>query len=367
MSQRITVHDKKEQPIYDILIEMDYGKLCGEFQKLHSMERKICIVTESTVGSYYAEQVKELLLPVSKKVEIFSFLAGEERKNLATVQDLYRFLILHQFERKDLLVALGGGVVGDLTGYTAATYLRGVDFVQLPTSLLAQVDSSIGGKTGVDFDCYKNMVGAFYQPKLVYMNLNVLLTLTEKEYLSGMGEIIKHGLIRDAQYYQWLLTHMEWIRKRELPVLEQMIFVSCQIKRDVVEHDPKEQGERALLNFGHTLGHAIERLMHFSLLHGECVGLGMLAAYRIGVNRGTLTEQGYQELYLLLKELGMAVSIEGLSAQEIIAVSKSDKKMELGKVKVILLEKTGHAYIDRTVSDMEMETALKQIGAWGKE
>lgn len=363
MSQKITVHDQKEQPIYDILIENDYSKLGEELQKLHSMERKICIVTESTVGGYYVKQVEELLLPVSKRVEVFSFLAGEERKNLATVQELYRFLILHQFERKDLLLALGGGVVGDLTGYAAATYLRGIDFIQLPTSLLAQVDSSIGGKTGVDFDCYKNMVGAFYQPKLVYINLSVLHTLTEKEYLSGMGEIIKHGLIKDAVYYQWLLNQMELIRKRDLTVLEQMISVSCQIKRQVVEHDPKEQGERALLNFGHTLGHAIERLMNFSLLHGECVGLGMLASYRIGVNRGMLTEQGYQQLYQLLEKLGMAVSIEGLSAQKIIEISKNDKKMEQGKVKFILLEKIGHAYIDRTVSDSEMETALKQIGA----
>lgn len=365
MSQRMTVH-YEEKPIYDIVIERDYKKLCEELEKLHISERKLCIVTESTVGNYYAELVKEILLPAAKSVEIFTFPAGEANKNLATVQHLYEFLILHQFERKDLLLALGGGVVGDLTGYAAATYLRGVDFVQLPTSLLAQVDSSIGGKTGVDFDCYKNMVGAFYQPKLVYMNLDVLNTLTEKEYLSGMGEIIKHGLIRDAVYYQWLVEHLDAIRKRDLTVLEQMIARSCQIKRSVVEQDPKEKGERALLNFGHTLGHAIERLMNFSLLHGECVGLGILAASRIGVNRGNLTEQEYQQIYHLLKELDMAVSIEGLSAQEIITVSKNDKKMEQGKIKFILLEKIGQAYIDRTVTDLEMEQALKQIGVQDK-
>lgn len=366
MSQRITIHEN-ERPIYDIVIEQDYKKLGEELQKLHCSERKLCIVTESTVGGYYAKKVKEVILPYAKAVEVFTFPAGEASKNLTTVQHLYEFLILHRFERKDLLLALGGGVVGDLTGYAAATYLRGVDFVQLPTSLLAQVDSSIGGKTGVDFDCYKNMVGAFYQPKLVYMNLEVLHTLTEKEYLSGMGEIIKHGLIRDLNYYQWLLEHLDLIRKRDLAVLEQMITVSCQIKQKVVERDPKEKGERALLNFGHTLGHAIERLMNFSLLHGECVGLGMLAAYRIGVNRGTLTEQGYQEIFHLLKELGMVVSAEGLSAQEIVTVSKNDKKMEQGRVKFVLLEKIGQAYIDWTVTDSEMETALEQIGARSRE
>jgi len=362
MAQRITVH-YEEKPIYDIVIERDYRKLADEIITLDTLERKLCIVTESTVGGFYAEKVRESLLPVARQVEVFTFLAGEASKNLDTVQKLYEFLILHNFERKDMLLALGGGVVGDLTGYTAATYLRGVDFVQLPTSLLAQVDSSIGGKTGVDFNCYKNMVGAFYQPKLVYMNLEVLNSLTEREYLSGMGEIIKHGLIKDKSYYQWLLAHMTEIRKRNPDILEKMIAVSCQIKRDVVERDPKEKGERALLNFGHTLGHAIERLMNFSLLHGECVGLGMLAACRIGVSRGQLTEQEYQEVFELLKVLGMPVAIKGLSAREIVAVSKNDKKMEQGKIKFVLLQETGQAYVDRTVSDKEMEEALCQIGA----
>lgn len=364
MSQRITVH-QEEKPIYDIVIEKDYQKLKEELLKLHSLERKLCIVTESTVGNYYAEEVKESILPVTQIVEIFTFPAGEANKNLSVVQKLYEFLILHHFERTDLLLALGGGVVGDLTGYTAATYLRGIDFVQLPTSLLAQVDSSIGGKTGVDFDCYKNMVGAFYQPKLVYMNLSVLHTLTEKEYFSGMGEIIKHGFIQDREYYQWLLENKKKIKERTLLTLEQMITRSCQIKRCIVERDPKEKGERALLNFGHTLGHAIERLMNFSLLHGECVGLGMLAACRIGVHRGQVTEQTYQEMVSLFEEFGMATFIEGLSAQEIVAVSKNDKKMEQGKIKFILLEEVGKAYIDRTVTDREMEQALIEIGAKG--
>lgn len=366
MSQRITVH-YEEKPIYDIVIEKDYKELVGELEKLNISERKLCIVTESTVGSFYAERVKELLLPFACQVEVFPFPAGEANKNLATVQKLYEFLILHKFERKDLLLALGGGVVGDLTGYAAATYLRGVDFVQLPTSLLSQVDSSIGGKTGVDFDCYKNMVGAFYQPKLVYMNLETLHTLPEREYLSGMGEVLKHGLIKDSSYYEWLSAHMAEIRKRDLDTLEQMITVSCKIKREVVERDPKEKGERALLNFGHTLGHAIERLMNFSLLHGECVGLGMLAACQIGVNRGQLKKEEYQSIFDLLSGLGMPVLAEGLSAKEIVTVSKNDKKMEKGSIKFVLLEQVGQAYIDRTVCDKEMEEALYQIGAGHEE
>jgi len=193
MSKRITVHNKKAQPIYDIVIEKSFDLLCDELKKLGIEKKRLCIVTESKVGPLYAEEIAALLQNQAKEVHIFEFPYGESNKTLNTVQNLYEFLILHKFDRKDMLLALGGGVVGDLTGFTAATYLRGIDFVQIPTSLLAQVDSSIGGKTGVDFSAYKNMVGAFHQPKLVYMNLSVLNTLSDAEYLSGFGELIKHG------------------------------------------------------------------------------------------------------------------------------------------------------------------------------
>lgn len=186
------------------------------------------------------------------------FEAGESQKNLDTVKMIYEKLILAKFDRKDLLVALGGGVTGDITGFTAATYLRGIDFVQIPTSLLAQVDSSIGGKTGVDFDSYKNMVGAFHMPKLVYINVSTLTTLSDEQFISGMGEIIKHGLIKDSAYFDWLIENHDRILARDKDVLMEMIRVSCNIKRVVVENDPTEKGDRALLNFGHTLGHAIE-------------------------------------------------------------------------------------------------------------
>ncbi len=349
------------KPSYEIVIEKDYGKLAEKLSGLSIENRKLCIVTETTVGAYYAEEVKKLLEPHAKSVMVHTFPAGEANKNLSIVQELYRDLIEHKFERSDMLLALGGGVVGDLTGYTAATYLRGIDFVQLPTSLLSQVDSSIGGKTGVDFDSYKNMVGAFYQPKLVYMNLAALKTLSDREYLSGMGEIIKHGLIKDASYYQWLSERLTQIRDKDLSVLEEMIYRSCEIKRAVVENDPKEKGERALLNFGHTLGHAIEKLMNFSLLHGECVGLGMLAAAQISLERGLIDRALYDSVYNMLTELNLPVSVQGIAAEDVIEASKNDKKMEQGKVKFILLNGCGEAFIDRTVSADEMKKALNSI------
>ena len=260
-----------------------------------------------------------------------------------------------------MLVALGGGVVGDLTGFAAATYLRGVDFIQIPTTLLSQVDSSIGGKTGVDFACYKNMVGAFHQPKLVYMNISALRTLTDEQFVCGMGEILKHGLIKDSAYYEWTINHMFEIKEREISVLKQMISRSCEIKRDVVEKDPTEKGERALLNFGHTLGHAIEKLKNFTLMHGQCVAIGYLAAAYISWKRNLISTEEFFEIRDMNIGFGLPVFLEGLDASEIIAATRSDKKMEKGRVKFILLKGIGKAYIDRTVTDAEMMEAVNYL------
>ncbi|MCI8372047.1 MAG: 3-dehydroquinate synthase [Lachnospiraceae bacterium] len=360
MSKDIMVH-YEGNPAYSILIEQDYNKLSGELKKIGYENRRICIVCDSHVSPLYSELVKKELLKVSGQVSIFTFPAGEEHKNLDTVKELYTFLIEHKFDRKDLLAALGGGVTGDLTGYVAATYLRGIDFIQLPTSVLAMVDSSIGGKTGVDFDSYKNMVGAFHQPKLVYMNLSVLDTLDLKQYYAGYGEILKHGLIRDLDYYVWLLQHMAEVYTHEPEVLEEVIYQSCLIKRDVVENDPKEKGERALLNFGHTLGHAIEKLKNFELLHGECVALGMVAASYISWKRGYIEKEEFLEIRDMMVAFRLPISLEGLEASAIVAATKLDKKMDGNNIKFILLKEVGCAEIDTTVTDEEMLEALDYL------
>lgn len=363
MSKRIPVKCEG-QSSYDIVIENSYQNLCKELERFHICNRKLCIVTETNVKSFYAEEIVKQLRPHAQEVIVFTFQAGEAHKNLDTVQVLYKTLIEHKFERTDMLLALGGGVTGDLTGYAAATYLRGIDFIQLPTSLLAQVDSSIGGKTGVDFEAYKNMIGAFYQPKLVYMNVTALLTLPQREYYSGMGEIIKHGLIKDKQYYQWLLFHIHLIKERDLSILEEMIEKSCQIKRAVVEKDPKEKGERALLNFGHTLGHAVEKLMNFTLLHGECVALGIVAASYLSYKRNGISIEELKEIEQVFCDLSMPVRLkktETLTENAIVEVSKSDKKMEQGIIKFILMRECGNAYIDKTVTEEEMREAISYI------
>ena len=252
--------------------------------------------TDSKVDELYGEEVLRLLEGKCVKAVKYVFPQGEASKTLDTVKDIYRFLIEEGFDRKDMLLALGGGVTGDITGYAAATYLRGIDYVQIPTTLLAQADSSIGGKTGVDFDGYKNMVGAFKMPRLVYMNLAALQTLEDRQYFAGFAEVMKHGLIKDAPFYEWLIENMYEICERDLTVLQEMMVRSCNVKRVVVEKDPTEQGDRALLNFGHTIGHAIEKAKGFGLYHGECVALGAVAAAYISWKRELLAMEEYYEI-----------------------------------------------------------------------
>lgn len=360
MHKNITVK-YNNLPVYDILLEQDYQFLYRELNKLDTANRKICVVTDSNLSKLYLNEVIEILKDYAKEVITFTFPAGESYKNLDTVYQLYERLIPSGFDRKDLLIALGGGVVGDLTGYAAATYLRGISFIQMPTSLLAMVDSSIGGKTGVDFQAYKNMIGAFHQPKSVYMNLKTLLSLSDAQYYSGFGEIIKHGLIKDKEYYVWLKEHIDAIKKRDMAVLEETIYRSCQIKREVVEKDPKELGERALLNFGHTIGHAVEKLMDFKLLHGECVAVGMVAAGYLSYKRNHITKEQYEDLVNVIRNFNLPVSVAGIKPEEVLHATFHDKKMDAGKINFILLSGIGKAYIDNTLTEAELLDAIAQI------
>lgn len=360
MNRRVDVK-KNNEHCYDIVINQGFDSITEEFDRLGIKGIKLCIVTDSNVGPIYAEQLKEVLERTGNKVYIFTIPAGEANKTLDVVQTVYTYLIEEHFERRDMIVALGGGVVGDLAGFTAATYLRGIDFIQVPTSLLAQVDSSIGGKTGVDFAKYKNMVGAFHMPRLVYINIDTLSTLSVRLFNSGFGEIIKHGLIKNREYFDYLDTNYEHIKTLEPEYIMETVYGSCLIKADVVNNDPTEKGERALLNFGHTLGHAVEKLMNFSLYHGECVALGMICASYISKERGYISEDDYAAIRKMLRKYGFPTKVEGLDIFSILEVSKSDKKMENGVVKFILLKQLGDAIIDKTVTYDEMTQSLKEI------
>lgn len=367
---RLSVSYQKK-PCYDIVFEHSFERLPEELQKLFPEEngenplkkKNLCVITDCNVDALFGAEIKKLLHGICKELSFYVIPAGEENKTLDTVSDIYRFLIGKKITRKDMLLALGGGVVGDITGFAAASYLRGIDFVQIPTTLLAQVDSSIGGKTGVDFEQYKNMVGAFHMPRLVYTNISTLKELDERQFASGFAEIMKHGLIRDRKYYEWLLENMYEIDDRDLDVLQEMVYRSCMIKRKVVEKDPTEQGERALLNFGHTIGHGIEKASNFSLLHGECVALGCIAAANISHMHDLIGEDEYLEIRDMFVPFHLPITLREITftAQEVVENTKSDKKNASGTLRFILLSRLGKAVIDETVTEKELLQAVEDL------
>lgn len=347
---------------YEIILKKDFSLLPSMLKELGFHKRRLCIISDDNVYALHGETLKDALKDVSGDIYSVIFKSGEDHKNLDTVREIYKALIGYKLDRKDLILALGGGVVGDMAGFASATYLRGIDFVQIPTTLLSCTDSSIGGKTGVDFDEFKNMVGAFHMPRLVYMNLSTLSTLDDRQFSSGMGEIIKHGLIKDADYYEWIINHFSEIGDREPEIISEMILRSLKIKRDVVEKDPYESGERALLNFGHTIGHAIEKYMNFSLLHGECVALGIIAAACISCKRGMLSTEELYEIRDMFVPFGLPITLPDDSDPEsILQLTRSDKKMDNNRIRFILLKKMGKAYIDTTVSDEEILTGIREL------
>lgn len=351
----------QNKPCYDIYIEDSFGALVDALEPFALADRKVCIVTDSNVNPLYGAEVEDMIGAISGECVRYVFPAGEESKTLDTVKEIYKFLIGNHFNRKDLLIALGGGVVGDLTGYTAATYLRGIEFIQIPTTLLSQADSSIGGKTGVDFDGYKNMVGAFYMPRLVYMNMATLQSLSDRQFYSGFAEVMKSALIKDGNFYEWLIDQMYEICERDVETLSEMVERSCIIKKLVVEKDPLEKGDRALLNFGHTIGHAIEKYMNFTMTHGECVALGCVAAAFISWKKNWLSMEEYYEIRDMFVPFYLPISIDNLDIEKVLQLTKSDKKAENGYIKFILLKKVGKALIDKTITDDEIREALQEL------
>lgn len=344
---------------YNIVFSFSFNDFSEEIQFLEVKNKKICIITDEKVESLYLNELKGKI--ECKNLVSFTIPVGEKSKNLDTIKNIYDFLVHNEFHRNDLLIALGGGVVGDITGFVAATYLRGIDYVQVPTTLLAQTDSSIGGKTGVDLDGYKNLIGSFKMPKLVYINVNVLKTLEDRQYFSGFSEVMKYGLIKDANFFEWLIENMYEICERNEEILLKMIKRSCEIKKIYVEKDPLEKGDRAILNFGHTIGHAIEKAKNFTLLHGECVSLGCVAAAFISWKKQLLSMDEYYEIRDMFVPFYLPISIDGIDPNEIVSLTKADKKMDTDFIKFILLKKIGKAVIDTTVTEQEILDAVNEI------
>ncbi len=352
----------EDKPCYNICFRPDFTDLLDTFNSnVNRQYDNICIVSDSNVAKLYLSEVISVFKQTNSNVCSFSFDAGEASKNLNTVNMLYEQLILKRFTRNSLLVALGGGVVGDLTGFAAATFLRGIDFIQIPTTLLSQVDSSVGGKTGVDYKGYKNMVGAFYMPRLVYMNLETLKSLDDYNFACGMAEVIKSALIADCNFYYWLKVNHDSIIKKDYESLLYMVRKCCEIKGHVVEIDPKEKGIRAHLNFGHTLGHAIEKLSNFKLGHGQCVSIGMVCAMHLSNKLGYTSDSDTEDVINTLKAFDLPVSVSDLSSDDILAASKSDKKMNGSKIKFIVLKSLGEAATYMDFTDEDLKYSIEQV------
>jgi 3-dehydroquinate synthase len=292
---------------------------------------------------------------------VYSFTAGEENKGMDTILGICGACIENGLDRKSMILALGGGVVGDMAGFAAAIYMRGIDFVQIPTTLLSQSDSSVGGKTGIDFMESKNILGAFHQPKLVYINVSTLKTLPHVQFVSGMGEVIKHGIIRDAEFYSFIKENSELIKSLDNETLIKMAKRNCGIKAEVVEQDEKENSLRAILNFGHTIGHAAESALNFTTTHGECVGIGMVAVSHLAVNRGLISQAVLDDIEAVLTEYGFRTRMALPPAEVIYDFMHKDKKKANGKLKFVLPTRIGDVMQTRDVTEEEIFDAIKYI------
>lgn len=323
---------------YDILIEKGILASCGEYIRKVSNAKKACIISDSNVFDIYGEQVESQLKENNFETFSYVFPAGEASKTTSTVISMVEFMAENKLTRGDLVVALGGGVTGDMAGFSAAMYLRGIDFVQIPTSLLAQVDSSVGGKTAVDLPQGKNLCGAFHQPILVLIDSNTLDTLTPHFFSDGMAEAIKTGCIKDKALFDRIAN------ENGKEIIDDIIYSCVSIKAGVVERDEKEHGERALLNFGHTPGHAIEKLHNFTTIsHGEAVGIGMVMIAKAGEDAGFTPKGSADEIAKVLKKYDLPITDEN-DMKDIISAMSADKKSTGTSIKFTLLHSIGDAY-----------------------
>jgi len=335
----------------------------AELMARHIDGDKVAIVTNTTVAPLYLERVRVGLAAQGKQVISIILPDGEEHKNWSSLMQIFDALLANKCDRKTTLVALGGGVIGDLTGYAAASYMRGVGFIQVPTTLLAQVDSSVGGKTGINHPLGKNMIGAFYQPRIVVADIDTLDTLPARELSAGLAEVIKHGAITDAAFFDWIEANIGKLMARDRAALAYAVARSCEIKAEVVRQDEREGGLRAILNFGHTFGHAIEAGLGYGhWLHGEAVGCGMVMAADLSRRLGLVDAVSVERLRALVAAAGLPVSAPDLGTQRWLELMEVDKKNEGGAIKFILLKPLGSPSITTAPQEQLLATLAACTG-----
>lgn len=314
--------------------------------KVHIRGKSVCIVTNDTVAPLYLDRVVSLLSD-DYQCESVILPDGEEHKNLAVLNQVFDHLLAAKLTRQVTLIALGGGVIGDMTGFAAACYQRGVDFIQIPTTLLSQVDSSVGGKTAVNHALGKNMIGAFYQPQCVVIDIETLATLDDRQFASGMAEVIKYGLINDVDFFEWIEVNIDGLVARDADLLAYAIARSCQDKADIVAEDEREQGKRALLNLGHTFGHAIETGMGYGqVLHGEAIAIGMMMAADLSQRLGWLSAEAVDRMGDVFLAAHLPVLVpSGMTAEQFMHLMAVDKKVQDGNIRLVLMKALGQAVI----------------------
>ena len=330
----------------------------GGLLDAHALNR-VVIVTNALVAAHHLAPLKASLRECGAEVDVVLLPDGEAHKNAATLDDLLTRLLEIRAERSTTLIALGGGVIGDIAGFAAAIYQRGIPFVQVPTTLLAQVDSSVGGKTGINHPLGTNMIGAFWQPRAVLIDTDVLATLPDRELRAGLAEVIKYGAIRDAAFFAWLEANMQALLARDTEALTHAIERSCAIKAQIVAADERESGERALLNFGHTFGHAIEAAQGYGeWLHGEAVAAGMVCAARLSQRGCGLDELAATRLSKLVDVAGLPTSPPKIAPDRWLELMRRDKKVKAGAMRFVLLDRLGHALLRGDVAEADVVRAV---------
>ena len=349
---------------YDIVIGYGIEQEIKDFVTSAGYSSKALLITDTHVGPLYGKKVQELLSEAGLTVTMVQIPAGESSKNLTVANEVFTRAIELGLDRKSPIFALGGGVVGDLAGFVAATYMRGVPFVQLPTSLLAQVDSSVGGKVAVNHELGKNLIGAFYQPQAVFMELNCMKSLPPREIYTGLGEIIKYGIIYDAAFFAFLEENKEQVLSLEPEALVHMIARSCEIKAAVVSEDEKEAGLRRILNFGHTIGHAIEKETEYVRYnHGEAVATGMIGAAHISRQLGLIDDENFDRVKKLVAAYKLPLQAGGVTVDGMYGDIFHDKKTVGGKVTWVLMEKIGQVICRNDVPAEMVKQAMAYVSA----
>jgi len=347
---------------YTIAIGSNMLKDIGKSLERFDFSKKAAIVSNPTVFDLYGKTLASSLSDSNFETIEIILPDGEEYKNLASVEKIYEQLLRMRFDRRSVLIALGGGVIGDITGYAASTYMRGIDFIQAPTTLLAQVDSSVGGKTGVNHTLGKNMIGTFWQPRLVWVDISTLHTLSRRNFLAGIAEIIKYGVIWDSAFFDFLERKRESLLSLNPDDITHIIRRSCEIKADVVSRDERESGLRAILNFGHTIGHAIETATGYTtFLHGEAIAIGMHVEAIVAHEAGLIGSDEVSRIQHLLKTFGLPTEIPaGIDLNALFEAMKLDKKAVSGDVKFILPEQIGKVRIQGNISEKVVQQAVKK-------